>query len=294
MKILLTGASGFLGSALARRLHAAGHALVLPLRPSSSITRLAGIDVDIVQCASDAEASALVQRVRPEAIVHTACSYGRHGESVLKLVDANVRFGLALLQGLVESGGKAAPCNFVNTGTALPSNASLYALAKHQFAQWGGALATTRPDRLRFVNVQLQHMYGPGDAPSKFTTHVVHTCHSNALELPLTAGEQRRDFIYLDDVLDAYETLLPRADSLEPACDLPLGSGEAPTIRMFVETVHRLCRSSTRLQFGAIPYRPGEAMECRADLGPMARLGWAPRWTLAAGLAKTLELEFPP
>jgi nucleoside-diphosphate-sugar epimerase len=111
--------------------------------------------------------------------------------------------------------------------------------------------------------------------------------------LKLTAGEQRRDFIFIDDVLSGYATLLERAAELGPAADVPLGSGTAPTVREFVQTVHRLCRSRTELQFGALPYRPGEAMHCQADLAQMSRLDWRPRWSLEQGLQHTLELEFP-
>lgn len=290
MKILLTGAGGFLGSSLALRLAREGHDVSLLVRPQSSLARLAGEHFETGVYSSDVDIRKFVQRIRPEVLIHTACSYGRQGESVLTLSDANLRFGLAMLQALIE--GDAARCLFINTGTALPAATSVYALSKHQFADWGRVLAIAHPRRLRFVNVELQHMYGPGDAESKFTTHVLHACHANVPELALTAGEQRRDFIYIDDVLDAYQTLLRRSDSLSATAEVPIGSGVAPTIREFVETVHRLCTSRTHLAFGAVPYRPGEAMLCRADLGPMADLGWAPRWTLEAGLAKTIELEF--
>jgi nucleoside-diphosphate-sugar epimerase len=171
-------------------------------------------------------------------------------------------------------------------------NVSLYSLSKHQFAEWGRTLAHQSSGNLRFVNVQLQHMYGPGDDASKFTTHVLQTCKRNAPELDLTSGEQRRDFIYIEDVVSAYCVLAEQRGQLETVCDIEVGSGIAPTVREFVEIAHRLTSSRTQLNFGCLPYRPNEAMLCQASIGKMQALGWEPRFDLHAGLKKTIELEF--
>lgn len=291
MNILLTGASGFLGSALALHLLDARHQVALLLRPTSRLDRLRGMDsaFDIGRCATDDEVDTFVRRVRPEAVIHTACAYGRQGESLLQLVDANLRLGLVILQALQRT---ERPVTFINTGTVLAPEVSPYALTKHQFAEWGRFLAAQSAGQLRFINVLLQHMYGPGDDASKFTTHVLHACHRNEPALKLTAGEQTRDFIYIDDVVSAYSALLEQRAQLGPVLDIEVGSGVAPTIREFVETVHRLTASHTELLFGALPYRANEAMHCQADIEHMKTLSWQPRFDLEAGLKKTIELEF--
>lgn len=291
MKILLTGASGFLGSALALHWLHAGHQVALLLRPTSQLHRLRGLDAsfDIGRCTTDAEVDALVRKTQPEVVVHAACAYGRQGETSLQLFDANLRLGLVVLQALQHA---AQPVTFINTGSALAPEVSPYALSKSQFAQWGRMLATQSDGQLRFINVLLQHMYGPGDDASKFTTHVLHACHRNDPVLKLTAGEQARDFIYIDDVVSAYDTLLTQRHQLDTVQDIEVGSGVAPSIRQFVETAHRLTASSTELLFGALPYRANEAMHCLANVERMAQLGWAPAFDLKAGLKKTIELEF--
>ncbi len=152
--------------------------------------------------------------------------------------------------------------------------------------------STKSEGRLSFVNVLLQHMYGPGDDTSKFSTHVLHSCHRNDPVLKLTAGEQARDFIYIEDVVSAYDTLLMQRHQLDTVQNIDVGTGVAPTIRQFVENVHRLTGSSTELIFGALPYRGNEAMHCLANVAPMAQLGWHPAFDLIAGLKKTIEMEF--
>ena len=290
MKILLTGASGFLGSALALHWLNTGHQVALLLRPTSKPDRLGGLEAsfDIGRCTNDAEVDAFVKKVQPEVVVHTACAYGRQGETSLQLFDANLRLGLVILQALQQA---AQPVSFINTGSALAPEVSPYALTKNQFAQWGRMLASQSDGQLRFVNVLLQHMYGPGDDASKFTTHVLHACQRNDPVLKLTGGAQVRDFIYIDDVVSAYDTLLTQRRQLDTVQDIEVGSGIAPTIRQFVETAHRLTASNTKLLFGALPYRANEAMHCLANIEFMTQLGWHPAFDLIAGLKKTIELE---
>jgi len=292
LKILLTGASGFLGSALALQWLNAGHEIALLVRPESRLHRLHGLDAafTIGRCGTDAEVHAFVCQVQPAVVVHTACAYGRQGETSLQLFDANLRLGLVIMQALQHIGQ---PVSFINTGSALAPEVSPYALSKLQFAQWGRVLAAQSAGKLRFVNVLLQHMYGPGDDPSKFTTHVLSACHNNEPVLKLTAGEQARDFIYIDDVVTAYSILLGQCSQSEPVLEIEVGSGVAPTIREFVETAHRLTGSRTELLFGALPYRANEAMHCLANVEQLKELGWEPMFDLETGLKRTIELQYP-
>jgi nucleoside-diphosphate-sugar epimerase len=292
VRILVTGATGFLGSALACHWAAAGHEVSALLRPGSSTHRLAGSAADIAQItvSGDGDVANAVMASAPEVVVHTACAYGRAGETALQLFDANLRLGMVLLQAL--AGRVGPPVTWLNTATVLGPEVSLYALSKRQFSEWGTRLALQNPARVRFVDLRLQHMYGPGDDRSKFTTHVMHACHRNEPRLALTAGAQQRDFVHVDDVVSAYDIVLQSAQGGPTVDAVDIGSGVAPTVRQFVEAVHRLTRSSTVLDFGALPYRPGEAMHCVADTARLQSLGWRPRHDLTGGLQDVLNKEF--
>lgn len=291
MNILITGASGFLGSAIAVHLSDIGYHIALLLRSTSPLHRLRGMEnsFELGRCSTDDEINAFIRRTQPDVVIHTACAYGRHGETLVQLSDANVRLGLIILQAMLS---QDRPATFINTGTVLHANVSPYALSKHQFSQWGSFLVSQSSNQLRFINVLLQHMYGPGDDLSKFTTYILNACYSNEATLNLTAGEQRRDLIYIDDVVTAYSTLLEQRDKLEKALDIEVGTGISPTVREFVQTVHRLTSSRTELRFGALPYRPNEPMHCQANIKRMRSLGWQPKFDLEQGLKRTIELEF--
>ncbi|HLP81285.1 MAG TPA: NAD(P)-dependent oxidoreductase [Nitrosomonas sp.] len=292
MKVLLTGATGFLGSALAKYWMQAGHELTLLVRPSSRLQRIESLlpNVLVVTCHEGSDLKKIVQIASPDCVVHTACSYGRLGEPALQIFDTNVRLGMLLIDAVLAA-GKAPTC-FINTATSLDSLAGNYALSKSQFSQWGDALARQNSDTLQFLNIRLQHMYGPGDDQSKFSSYVLHACHNNQTELALTAGEQQRDFIYIDDAVSAYDFILNNQGQFSTSDRVDVGSGDAPTVRKFVERVHSMLGSKTNLRFGAIPYRENEAMLCKADITRLRGLGWKPTYDLCRGIRKTIELEF--
>lgn len=290
MNILITGGSGFLGSALARYFQKKNHSVSILLRPESKLDRLKDIDltkIKIARCADDEEIRVFVQSARPDVIIHTACAYGRHGESLTEILGTNLRLGVLLLEAAQTLDH---PVMFVNTGTVLKPDVSAYALSKQQFVAWGKQSVETSKSQIQFINVLLQHMYGPGDDESKFTTHVLKACRDHCASLDLTAGEQQRDFVYIDDVVSAYGVIVDQRRALATFDEIELGSGEAPTIRVLVETIHHLTQSTTQLNFGAVAYRPNEAMVCKANISRLREQGWTPAYDLQAGIQKTLEL----
>jgi CDP-paratose synthetase len=294
MRILLTGPSGFLGNALARYWAVRRHELWLLARPTSKLHQVDDppATVRVLRAALPEEVAAAVREAAPDVIAHTACAYGRKGETPLDVLEANVRFGTALLQAaLSEPASGRGPITFLNTGTVLAPDVSLYALSKTQFSAWGAALATQSPNHLRFIDIRLQQMYGPGDDRSKFTTHVIEACRNNESRLALTLGEQRRDLIHISDVVQAYDRILQTRESFASSDAIDVGSGTALRMRDFVEMAKHMANATTELDFGAVPYRANEAMHSVADTTRLSALGWRPAFDLEAGIRQTLNLK---
>lgn len=284
--ILLTGATGFLGSHIARTLLANGHVVVALKRSTSRLNRLDGVVSAITFYDVDGlDLDTLFKEHRQiDAIIHTATTYGRHNETVSEIFAANTGFPLQLLDAGCRVGVKV----FINTDTILDKYLNIYSLSKNQLLQWGKFFSIH--NKIKFINLRLEHFYGPTDDPTKFTTFVINNCMANTPELKLTLGEQRRDFIYIDDVVSAYLLVLEKARVFDQSfVEFDVGTGESVSIRSFVEAVHGLTRSQTKLVFGALPYREGEVMHSAADTTGLRSLGWQYQYDLVTGLKMVIK-----
>lgn len=287
-RVLITGITGFLGSQLAKALLTVDYEIVALKRKSSSLRKVDSFASDIVFF--DIEGLDFDDLFRDYgkigAIIHTATCYGRNNESVSEIFAANTEFPLRLL----DAGSRAGVQLFLNTDTILDKYLNLYALSKNQLLQWGKFFSMH--EKMRFWNIRLEHFYGPNDDDTKFSTYVIKSCLGNIPELRLTPGEQKRDFIYIDDVVSAYLLLLEKMDSIPDAfMEFDVGSGHALSIREFVETVHRLAVSKTHLAFGALAYREGEVMHSEADISGLGALGWHCRYDIETGLKRAIDQE---
>lgn len=294
MNVLVTGATGFLGSHLVRRLLGDGHEVAAFKRHNSSLCRVFDIAKDLAwYYADDADLSLPFRKhVHFDAVIHTATCYGRQGESFSTIFEANTAFPVRLL----ETAAHFKIDTFFNTDTYFNTNSILcshlnaYSLSKKHFTEWGRLVAES--GAIRFANIKLEHIYGPGDSPTKFTAHIIRQCLNNEPTIRLTNGEQLRDFIHINDVVDAYILLLEKK-SLLPADFITcgLGTGTAVSIREFVENVHHISNSSSKLYFGALPYRDNEIMKSAADITLLSSLGWKPLYSIKRGLLEVIDGE---
>ncbi len=286
MNILLTGATGFLGSNLLASLINANHNLSILVRQTSLFNRISQIGdrVTVIYAGSDSFHN-ILRLNKIEAIIHCATNYGRGETRASDILEANLIMPLQLIQ----AGGDCGVSCFINTDTILDKGISEYALSKSQFREW----LFTFSKKMACVNVALEHFYGPYDNTTKFVSYVVQQFLDNADCIELTKGEQKRDFIYIDDVVSALLLIFGRYAKGPPGYyDFEVGSGVSISIRDFVELTKDIAGNTrTRLNFGAIPYRKNETMETIVDTTRIRTLGWTPCTSLREGLTKMISKQ---
>ena len=219
--VLITGITGYLGSRLAKEFINAGYRVVGLKRTISLLEKLKGICDDIeLFSIDDGGITAVFKDNSIDFVIHAATCYGRSGESSLSVSRANTDFPHELLIEAINHDVKV----FINTGTTLDRFVNAYSLSKYHFVDWAKLLVQSAD--IRFVDFRLEHFYGPGDSDTKFVTAMIKRCLVNDDKIPLTRGEQERDFIYIDDVISAYMTVISSLDKLTSSYhEFDVGSG---------------------------------------------------------------------
>lgn len=293
----VTGATGYLGSHLVRRLHQLGHKVVVLKRTRSNVARIADILPALRSYDIDTRGvDAVFEEQQYTCILHCATDYGRKDVSRASIIEANLVLPLRLLEAAIQHGTPF----FVNTDTVLDKRVSAYSLSKRQFREWLDTLSSS----ICGINVALEHFYGPGDDATKFVGEMVDRLFKGQPRIALTPGEQRRDFVYIDDVVDAFAAILQHHVALIPSAVGPrkaspgslhcyeVGSGQPISIREFMTTLRRLVgREDVALDFGALPYRNNEVMYSQAHIAPLLALGWKPQVALEDGLQRVIAGE---
>ncbi|CNI16187.1 paratose synthase [Yersinia enterocolitica] len=283
MKILITGISGYLGSQLANAL-IQEHDVTGTVRSGSVCGRISDVrDINFINV-SDSNWLDKIVSLSPDVVINTAALYGRKGELPSELVNANIQFPLRILEALVSTG----KCLFLQCGTSLPANVSQYSLTKSQFSILAKEYCSK--SSCKFIDLKLEHFFGPFDDPTKFTTYVINSCRNN-VDLKLTTGLQQRDFIYITDLISAFKTLISKSEYLISGESISIGSGQAITIREFVDTVIEITNYQGDVQFGAIPSRKNEIMYSCATLERLHELGWECEYLLDNAIKDILIKE---
>ncbi|MDR3654046.1 MAG: NAD(P)-dependent oxidoreductase [Paludibacter sp.] len=282
--VLLTGATGYLGSRLMEKMLKANYRVCIIKRENSILNQIKNFRGDFKFYNNDDESikQAFLEN-NIDLIVHTATLYGRKGETILQIKEANLDFPLLVLKYAIEYNVGY----FINTGTSLPIYTNQYALFKNQFSQCLEFLSS----KINVINVLLEHFYGPGDEDSKFITGMIHKMKQNVPKIELTLGIQIRDFIFIEDVLTAYFVLIKNLDKFKDYNSIPLGSGVGITIKEVVKLIKVYSESHSELVFGAIPMRETELMKSDANISKLNELGWFPKYSIEDGLKLVIQSE---
>jgi UDP-glucose 4-epimerase len=298
VRVLVTGASGHVGSFVVRRLLRDGHAVIAGARASSDLWRLDDV-VDQVELlpfnlASIAARPDTISVARPEVVIHAAWSgvlardrddprhVARNVGGTLELVRQTGEAGVRAFVGL-GSQAEYGPYDEPLREDLAARPASLYGRSKLHAAELTRELC--RSYGMRWAWLRLTAAYGPMDDRGHMLPSVIQDLLA-ARRPSVSHGTQEWDYLYIEDVADAV-----REVAVNEAAHgiLNLSAGEAWSVRALVEEVRDLIDPALQVGFGELA---GGGASVRGDASRLRELtGWSPTVALPDGLRTTVEWE---
>jgi UDP-glucose 4-epimerase len=286
----VTGASGFIGARLCRRAVEKGaivHAVSRRPDPGES-KQLHWQQADLSDYAS---AQALLRRVQPDAVLHLASEVAgaRDRRLVLPMLQANLIAAVNVMQASADTrcrrvvlAGSMEEPDFGDL-QAIPQ--SPYAMAK--WAAGGYARMFHGLYELPVVHLRIFMVYGPGQRDLRKLVPYVTLSLLRGRAPELTSGMRGVDWIYVDDVVDAF--LAAAVARGVDGTSLDIGSGDLVTVRALVARLCALVGANVEPIFGARPDRKLESTRVANRASTASAMGWRPRVPLDEGLERAVD-----
>lgn len=289
MKVLLTGAVGFIGSHIARELVRQGHEVHALVLPGIDRSRVADLSTSLRFVEADLLApSVALPDWQFDVCVHLAwyVEPGKylHDPQNQEWIDASLR----LARRLNEKG-----CRFIGAGTCFEyamsdppqsestptASATVYAQSKLELFQ---ALPSVGID---FAWVRFFYLYGPYEDPRRLVPVVINRLRQGQ-EAKLVTGDRIRDYLHIEDVASAVCAVAQ--SKLTGAVNI--GSSVPVTVRDIALKIGELLGRVDLIKLGAYPDSPTEPMHLLADNTKLCKgTGWKPRYNLEDGLRQTID-----
>jgi UDP-glucose 4-epimerase len=298
--VLVTGGNGFIGRHLVRRLLHDGHRVTLLQR---SPDRIDPRVVQIPLSRFDVEGlAASLSGQRFEWVFHLA-GYGvrpteRDPGTMFRL---NVEFTRAIveiaaawpLKALLIA-GSGSEYSLAGVQRPVTEDQPLEAFKLYGASKAAGTLSAyslATAQKMPFAACRIFGVYGPGEAPHRLLPSLMSGVSGKA-RIPLSPGLQKRDFLFVDDVIEAFIGLATTLESEPRQYILNVATGEPVSVRSFVEIAAKVMRiSEDRLGFGDIPMRADETMLFSGDSARLKALtSWMPRIDLPVGIRRCLDI----
>lgn len=294
-RVLVTGASGFIGKHTTAFLEAAGyevHAVSTAASPAQLET--ATFKWHQADLLDPAKVAAVVRTVKPSHLLHLAW-YAVPGKfwaapENLQWVNAS----LSLMQAFHGEGGRrvvmAGTCAEYDWSYAQCSEAStpcqpatLYGVAKHATRLLLEAWA--RQTGMSSAWGRIFFLYGPDEYPARLVPSVISSL-VDGKPARCTHGEQSRDFMYVEDVAAAFVALL---DS-DVEGNVNIASGHPALLKDIVYAIADQLGRRDLVELGAIPANPADPAALVADVSRLRdEVGFVPQYPLQKGIERTIE-----
>lgn len=300
-RVLLTGGTGFIGANLVRRLLRDGHEVHLVVRPGFAVWRIENIRANL--CLHSAEltdaqqVNSIVANVKPEWVFHLA-AYGSSSwqRETRLIVDANVTGTVTLLDACVREGF----ASFVNTGTSSEYGLKDHAPSEYEALEPASCYAVTKTCATHYCTyvgrsvglpvrtLRLYSVFGPYESPRRLLPALIIKGLQGTLP-SLVSPDVAHDYVYIDDVLDAY-ILAATSPNQEPGAVYNVGSGTQTTLREVIATARRQLGIEVEPQWGSMPNRHWDTACWIANVRLIcATLGWRPRTVFDDGFRVMTE-----
>ncbi len=300
-RVLVTGGSGFVGASLVRRLISDGHDVHLLLSPNKSAWRLDGIaghyESHHVDLRDTAGTQTLVAELRPQWLFHLA-TYGAypHQDQFDQALATNVVATIGLVQAAIQKGFES----FVLAGSSSEygakdhspdegeglNPASYYAATKAAATVLCRQLAEASSANL--MTLRLYSVYGPFEEPTRLVPAIIASSWSNQLP-PLVNPESAHDFVFVDDVVEAFIRCARQTDHL-PGSVYNVSSGTQLTLREVVDAAKAVLNVTAEPDWGSMAPRSWDTSNWQGtSLSIESMTGWRATYSFASGLRKTAD-----
>jgi nucleoside-diphosphate-sugar epimerase len=300
-RVIVTGATGFVGANLARRLLADDHEVHLLLRRGYADWRIAGIaaavhchEVDLGDRESLQRAFTLI---RPDWVFHLAVHGAYSAQTDLhEMIQTNIIGTINLVEAALNAGVAA----FVNTGSSSEYGLKDHAPAEDEWLDPNSYYAVTKASATQYCRhmahrsglllptLRLYSVYGPYEEPTRLIPALL--THGLRGELPpLVDPAVSRDYVYVDDVVEAY-LLAATVQNQEHGAVYNVGTAIQTPLREVVGIARRVLDIAAEPIWGSMPNRGWDTTVWVADNRKIqAALGWWPRVAFETGLRRTID-----
>ena len=300
-RVIITGATGFVGSNLTQRLVNNGHKVHLFIRKGSNLWRLRQVldhvELHQIELNSQKELERVVKRIHPEWVFHLA-AHGAYSwqTEVNSIVQTNIAGTVNLVQACLRSGFEA----FINTGSSSEYGIKDHAPAETERIDPNSYYAVTKAsatifcryasisNKLNITTLRLYSVYGPYEEPNRFVPKLIVLGMQRKLP-PLVDKRISRDFIYIDDVIDAY---LAAAGNKPKAFGAiyNVGTGKMTSIGQAVKLARELFNIKNQPRWQSMSNRIWDTNIWLADIRKIKNdFGWKPKYDFNQGIIETVE-----